>query len=75
MELVLIGVVLILIGFVLVFLGAATQAGQAKGEVRGAGVALIGPVPIGFGTDRDALMAVLVLAIVISLIWMFLVRF
>lgn len=63
------------IGFALVILGFALaiaavillMVGSRNGgtRARGAGILLIGPIPIIFGTDRDSVKAVVVLAIIL----------
>ena len=42
---------------------AASTRGAAKGKVKAAGVIMIGPIPIIFGTDKKSVKAVLVLAL------------
>ncbi len=74
---VLVGTLLILAGFVLAFLALTVPAvrdGRAK--MRGGAVIIIGPFPIVFGSDRQAVRALLVLAIVlvVVLIGLFLLR-
>ena len=70
-----IGFGLVVVGFVivvaalfwLVLSGTRTEEPQEGGErkVRGGGVIIIGPVPIIFGTDRQSVKVLLVLAIVL----------
>ena len=62
--LVTIGVLLIAVGFLLVFAGVA-GSGSAKAEVKGAGIIFIGPIPIAFGTDRNSLLVVSAIMIVL----------
>ncbi len=73
-----VGFVLVVAGFVIVAVamfwivlsGSRTmeQEGEKEGgerRVRGGGVIIIGPVPIVFGTDRQSVKVLLVLAIVL----------
>ena len=65
------GFLLIIVGFALAFIAmilmvARSPRGSSQG--RGAGVLLIGPIPIVFGTDRQSVKAVMVLAIVLILL-------
>jgi uncharacterized protein (TIGR00304 family) len=66
------------IGFVLLVLGVIIVAvsliltsskrisSEAKAEVRGAGVIMIGPMPIIFGNDKKSVKEVLVLALALT---------
>jgi uncharacterized protein (TIGR00304 family) len=64
LALVVAGVVIIALALIL-----ATIRGTGKGKagVKGAGVIMIGPIPIIFGTDKKSINAVLVLALVLTL--------
>lgn len=53
------GLALILLGFLVIILGIALFA---KGPVRGGGVLLIGPIPIVWGTDKEIVKWVLLIA-------------
>ena len=62
---------LILIGFILAVISMIIMArsGSGKGsEHRAAGILLIGPIPIMFGTDRESVKILVVLAIVLILL-------
>jgi uncharacterized protein (TIGR00304 family) len=66
-----IGFTLIIIGFILAFLAVILLAAKSKGSTdrtRGGGVLLIGPIPIIFGTDRESVKILVVLAIVLIVI-------
>lgn len=52
-------------GVLLIFLSTLIGTGMGKGEVRGGGVVLIGPFPIVFGTDSEAVKGLVVLTIVL----------
>lgn len=73
-----VGFALVVVGFVIVAVamfwimlsGSRTQkqeGGEKSGErrVRGGGVIIIGPIPIVFGTDRQSVKVLLILAIVL----------
>lgn len=78
-----VGFALAIIG-VLIVLAAAialVARGLRKGNTKSAGVIIIGPVPIIFGSDKETLKAVLTLAVVLTallvaamLIYYFLLR-
>ena len=59
------GIALIFVGIVVIVAAIiiASTRGAAKGKVKGAGVIMIGPIPIIFGTDKKSVKAVLVLAL------------
>ena len=57
-ALVIVGVIVIVLSFI-----RASRYGVERGKVRGAGVIMIGPIPIIFGTDKKSVKEVLVLAL------------
>lgn len=66
-----IGFALVIIGLILAFLAVIFLAAKSKGNTshtRGGGVLLIGPIPIIFGTDRESVKILVVLAIVLIII-------
>jgi len=66
-----IGFVLIAIGVVLAFVAMILlvfRPNRGPGQGRGVGVLLIGPIPIVFGTDKQSVRAVIVLAIILMLV-------
>jgi len=64
------GVAMIFIGFLLVFIGTLMTATSGEADVEGGGVIMIGPIPIVFGTQRGATLA-MILAIILMLLWIF----
>jgi uncharacterized protein (TIGR00304 family) len=63
-----IGFLLIVIGFIMTLLATFLlifHSAKTKGETKGAGVILIGPFPIIFGTDKQSVKVLLVLTIII----------
>lgn len=61
--LVIVGVTVVVIAIVL-----ASRGGAKGGKVRGAGVVMIGPIPIIFGTDKKSVKAVLALALALTVV-------
>jgi uncharacterized protein (TIGR00304 family) len=62
------GFALIIFGFILAFVAAILLAVRSRGggtKTRGAGILLVGPIPIIFGTDRESVKVLVVLAIVL----------
>ena len=66
------GIALIVVGIIVIITAIiiASARGVGKGKVEGAGVIMIGPIPIIFGTDKKSVKTVLALALalVIALI-------
>jgi len=63
-----IGLVLVIIGFLLAFVAVILLAVRGRGtggQTRGAGILLIGPIPIVFGSDRESVRTLIILAIVL----------
>jgi uncharacterized protein (TIGR00304 family) len=73
-----IGFALVILGVILAFAAVillAVRSHASGTKTRGAGVLLIGPIPIIFGTDSDSakiLVALAILLMVIVLVFMFL---
>ena len=65
-----IGLALIFVGFILIIAGSLPQ----KTEIKSGGVVLIGPVPLIFGTDKETVILVSLLAIVIMILALLLLR-
>lgn len=67
-----VGVALILIGIVVilaVIIAASTRGGDKnQGKVKAAGVIMIGPIPIIFGTDKKSVKTILVLALALVIV-------
>jgi len=62
------GATLILVGIIIIFLAFIMMALSSKGgKVRGGGVVMIGPIPIVFGTDKESVRTLFMLAIVLMI--------
>jgi uncharacterized protein (TIGR00304 family) len=59
---VIIGIIIIVVVVIL-----ASTEGAKKGKVRGAGVIMIGPIPVIFGTDKKSVKNILVLALALTI--------
>ena len=66
------GIILVVVGIAVVvaaiLLSTGRSRGKAKTETHAAGVIMIGPIPIIFGTDKKAVKEVLVLAVGLTVI-------
>ena len=56
------GIIIVIIAIIIASTGAA-----GKGKVKGAGVIMIGPIPIIFGTDKKLVKSVLTLALALTI--------
>jgi uncharacterized protein (TIGR00304 family) len=62
------GLLLVVFGFVLAFVAMiflAVKSGGSSGQTKGAGILLIGPIPIIFGSDRSSVRTLMILAIIL----------
>ena len=62
------GLLLIVLGFVLALVAVLLLAVKTRGtggQTRGGGILLIGPFPIVFGSDRESVRTLMILAIVL----------
>jgi uncharacterized protein (TIGR00304 family) len=62
------GLLLVVLGFILAFVAVillAIRSRGTSGQTRGAGILLIGPFPIVFGSDRESVRTLMILAIVL----------
>jgi len=60
------GIALIFMGFVIVFIAVVLlflTSVRSKAKVRGGGAVIIGPFPIVFGTEKESVKTLLILAI------------
>jgi uncharacterized protein (TIGR00304 family) len=62
------GILLVLLGFGAVVLSIAASARNEEAKVRGAGVVMVGPIPIIFGSDAKWASIAVALAIVLVVV-------
>ena len=67
-DVILVGILLIIAGFAIVAFSVLSASGKTKGEVRGAGVVMIGPIPIVFGSDAKWVGIVIGLVIILMIL-------
>ncbi len=66
-----VGFIMIIFGFVLAVAATillAFRSARGSEKTRAAGVLLIGPIPIIFGTDKDSVKGLMILAVVLILV-------
>lgn len=69
-QLISLGIIIIFIGFIIVFFGLFMGAKEtAKTKVAFGG--FIGPIPFGFGNDKNLVWFVTILSVVLFLLWLF----
>lgn len=63
------GILLVIIGIIaiVVVIAIAFMGDSKRGTVKGAGVIMIGPIPIIFGTDKKSVKSVLALALALTI--------
>jgi uncharacterized protein (TIGR00304 family) len=66
----LLGIALVVVGVIVIVVAIflASISGAKKMKVRGAGVIMIGPIPIIFGTDKKSVKSVLALALFLTIV-------
>lgn len=63
------GIALVIVGIIVIVVAVASIiTGDAKKSVRSAGVIMIGPIPIIFGSDKKLTKTVLVLALALTIV-------
>jgi len=65
-----IGITLVVVGVIVIVAAIilASIGGAKKGKVHGAGVIMVGPIPIIFGTDKKSVKSVLALALSVTIV-------
>ena len=70
------GIILIAVGIIIVILAVLLSIGKAENvKVKGAGVIMIGPIPIIFGSDKKSVKTVLALALALTIAFIVLYYF
>ena len=62
----LLGTALIAVGIIIIVVAIISASTKGNDEVKGAGIVMIGPVPIIFGTDKESIKTVLLLAFALT---------
>jgi len=67
------GIVVVVVGIIVVVAAIirASVGGEKSDKLRGAGVIMIGPIPIIFGTDKKSVKEVLALALAMTVVVLF----
>ncbi len=76
-KFIILGIGLILAGFCILFIGSlmnmsnnneGNNTGKDSGNFKGGGVIMLGPIPIGFGTDKWMMIISIILSIVLMVV-------
>jgi uncharacterized protein (TIGR00304 family) len=67
-DVALVGILLVIAGFAAVAFSVLSASGKTKGEVKGAGVVMVGPIPIVFGSDAKWVGIVIGLVLVLMIL-------
>jgi uncharacterized protein (TIGR00304 family) len=59
--LILLGIIIVVVAFLLIIL----KNRNGKSKIKGGGVILLGPIPIIFGTDKEAVKTIILLSILL----------
>ena len=70
-QLITLGILLIVIGFIIVSIGSFMAAKDTKSGTKIAVGGFIGPIPFGFGNDKNLVWFVTILSIALFLFWLF----
>lgn len=70
-QIVSLGIVIIFIGFIIVFFGMLKGAKEASAKTKVAVGGFIGPIPFGFGNDKNLVWFVTILSLALFLFWLF----
>ena len=70
-QLITLGILLIIIGFIVVFIGSFMAAKDTKSGTKIAVGGFIGPIPFGFGNDKNLVWFVTIISLVLFLFWLF----
>ena len=70
-QLITIGVLLIIVGFIIVFFGMLFGPKESTSKTKIAVGGFIGPIPFGFGNDKNLVWFVTILSVVLFLLWLF----
>ncbi len=64
------GVALVVVGIIIIVavIVLASAGSSKKGKVQGAGVIMIGPIPIIFGTDKKSVKTVVAFALALTIV-------
>ena len=70
-QLITLGILLIFIGFAIVFIGSFMSLKDVNSKTKVAVGGFIGPIPFGFGNDKNLVWFVTILSLVLFLFWFF----
>jgi len=72
-QLVSLGLIIIVVGFAVLLAGVFSQA-KSKTKVEGGGIVFIGPIPIGFATNKQIFYLLLAVSVILIITFLLLGR-
>ena len=66
------GILIVLIGLIIVFFGIFMRANEGTSKTKVAVGGFIGPIPFGFGNDKNLVWFATILSLALFLFWLFL---
>jgi len=70
-QLISLGILIIIIGFIIIFFGILKGTKESASSTKVAVGGFIGPIPFGFGNDKNLVWFVTILSLVLFLFWLF----
>ena len=68
-SLISIGIILLLIGFIFIIIGSLSSTIKGKTDIKSAGILFIGPIPIGWASDKKMLYVLIGFTILALILW------
>ncbi len=75
-KIIFLGIILLFVAIALIFLGSIIsmfKSGDKK--IESAGIVFIGPVPLGFATNKKLLLPLLIFSVIVFILWFVLRRY
>lgn len=69
-QLISLGITIMIVGFIIVFFGALIGSKETTSKTKVAVGGFIGPIPFGFGNDKNLIWFVTILSLVLFLVWL-----
>ncbi len=70
-QLISLGITIMIVGFIIVFFGVLLGSKETSSKTKVAVGGFIGPIPFGFGNDKNLVWFVAILSLVFFLVWLF----
>ncbi len=74
-NLISIGLILLLIGFIFIVIGSFSSATKGNTDVKSAGIIFIGPIPIGWASDKKMFYTLIGFSLLLLILWFLLKKY